>query len=121
MITEFLKTATESEMMAAFAASGVVSVRARRRSSSLADSTPSAVVDLSQIEDNMADSREISGVVAQQPTTAYSTPDAYIDIIGDIDGAVGFHANIMCVNVSDAQRSVLPFIAAPATPQRLFA
>lgn len=86
MITEFLKTTTESEMMDALAASGVIRI-----------------------------------VGSGSSRTAYSTPDAYIDIIGQIDGVDGFHANILCVNVSEESRSALPFIDPPATPERLFA
>jgi hypothetical protein len=50
-----------------------------------------------------------------------STHAASIDIIGEIDGVPGFHANILCLSVTESQRSLLPFIQAPNTPERLFA
>jgi len=55
----------------------------------------------------------------------------YLDLIGeifrhDVDGTIiehisGCHANLLCVQLSDEQMSLLPIIPEPRTPFRIFA
>lgn len=76
-------------------------------------------------EQEMREAFQASGVVKCVESNGawqyLSTHSAAIDIIGEIDGVPGFHANILCLSVTESQRSSLPFIQAPDTPERLFA
>lgn len=81
--------------------------------------------DMTQMADALSAAGVCSSVTQDQDgvfAVKYKKPRiATVDIIGAIDGASGFHANILCLNLTEQQRSFLPLIAPPNTPERLFA
>lgn len=81
--------------------------------------------DLQQMADALSAAGVCSSLTQDQDgefIVKYKRPRiASVDIIGAIDGASGFHANILCLSMTEEQRSVLPLIPQPNTPERLFA
>lgn len=81
--------------------------------------------DLQQMADALSAAGVCSSVTQNQDgsfSVKYKKPRiATVDIIGAIDGASGFHANILCLSMTEQQRAFLPLISQPNTPERLFA
>lgn len=81
--------------------------------------------DMTQMADALSAAGVCSSVTQNQDGSfivKYSKPRiATVNIIGSIDGASGFHANILCLSMTEQQRAFLPLISQPNTPERLFA
>jgi hypothetical protein len=82
-------------------------------------------IDMAQMSQALSDADVVSSIVPDENgdfIVTYKKPRiATVDIIGSIEGTSGFHANILCLSMTDEQRSFLPLISQPNTPERLFA
>jgi hypothetical protein len=60
-----------------------------------------------------------AGVVVETEGGQMTAPGYALDVIGPIEGAIGFHANLRG-EISAEQSALLPVIAAPNNPVRVW-
>jgi hypothetical protein len=60
-----------------------------------------------------------AGVVVETEGGQMTAPGYALDVIGPIEGAIGFHANLRG-ELSEAQIAMLPVIATPNNPVRVW-